>query len=335
MGTIDSWLIYKLTAGKVHATDYSNASRTQFMDIRELCWDDELLDIFTIPKSMLPQIYNSDHIFGNVSVSLLSDFNVPITGVLGDSHAALFGQNCFERGTAKVTYGTGSSIMMNIGQTPYSSEKGLVTSVGWGIGEKVVYVAEGNINCSADTIKWMVDELELIPNAAVTEEISKSVESTNGVYLVPAFVGLGTPYWNSEATALITGMTRGTRKAHVVRAACESIGYQVRDVLDIMTKEAGTSLKEIRVDGGASRNSFIMQFQSDILGVNVVVNKVEEICAIGCAYMAGCAIGMWKFDELGKLRSNDTLFTPQIDILKKDKLYDGWKKAVKRTLISF
>lgn len=332
MGTMDSWLMYKLTEGAVHATDVSNASRTQLMDIEKLCWDDELLNIFGIPHCMMPEIHSSDHIFGTLKVSCLAQFRIPIAGAIGDSHAALFGQNCFERGMAKVTYGTGSSIMMNIGNTPYFSEKGLVTSVGWSVGGETVYVAEGNINCSADTIKWLVEDLELITNAESSEAVAQSVADTGGVYLVPAFVGLGTPYWDSEATALITGMTRGTKKAHVVRAACECIGYQVKDIIDIMTAEAGVSLKEIRVDGGASRNNFIMQFQSDILGVNVAVNRVEEICALGAAYIAGIAIGFWELKELGKLRTNDTYFTPQMDSDIRNELYEGWKKAVRRTL---
>jgi len=225
--------------------------------------------------------------------------------------------------------------MMNIGSKPYLSEKGLVTSIGWGMGNEIVYVAEGNINCSAATIKWLVDDLELIPDSKCTEEISESIENNGGVYLVPAFVGLGTPYWDSEATAMITGMTRGTKKAHIVRAATESIGYQVRDIIDIMVAEADVKLKEIRVDGGASRNNFIMQFQSDILGCNVVANHVEEICAIGTAYMAGIVVGLFSIDELHKLRTQDVCYTPQMDEETKEKNYDGWKKAVMRTLQKF
>ncbi len=331
-GTIDSWLIYNLTCGAVHATDYSNASRTQLMNIEKLCWDQELLQTFTIPGSMMPKIYPSDKVFGHVKTTVLAGADIPIAGVLGDSHAALFGQNCFTHGMAKVTYGTGSSIMMNIGNSPYISKKGLVTSIGWGIGGKVVYVAEGNINCSAATIKWLVDDLELIENPACSEEISQSIDSNDGVYFVPAFVGLGTPYWDSEATALITGMTRGTKKAHIVRAACECIAYQVKDVVDIMAEEAGVSLKEIRVDGGASRNKFIMQFQSDMLSVNVLVNSLEEICAIGAAYLGGIATGLWKADELSEFRTKDIYFKPKMDKETADRLYDGWKIAVKRTL---
>ncbi|MDP4151908.1 MAG: glycerol kinase GlpK [Bacillota bacterium] len=333
-GTIDSWLIYKFTGGQVHATEYSNASRTQLLNISELTWDEELLKIFTIPRACLPEIYSSNHIFGEIAVSSLSNKSIPIAGVLGDSHAALFGQNCFERGMAKVTYGTGSSIMMNIGKSPYESKKGLVTSIGWVIGNSVEYVAEGNINCSGATIKWLVDDLQLIEDSKSTEEIASSINDNEGVYMVPAFVGLGTPYWDSDSTALITGMTRGTKKAHIVRAVLESMGYQVKDILDIMTGEANVTLKEIRVDGGPTRNSFIMQFQSDMLQVNVVVNQVEEICALGAAYMAGLAIGLWKNkDELKGLRTNDVIFKPNMSVKKRDDLYQGWKKAIARTLI--
>lgn len=333
-GTIDSWLTYKLTGGSVHATDYSNASRTQLYNITKLCWDEELLKLFTIPFSMAPEVCSSNHRFGEMAVTCLAGRHIPVAGIMGDSHAALFGQNCFECGMTKVTYGTGSSIMMNIGNRPYLSKKGLVTSIGWGIDGAVEYVAEGNINCSGASIKWLVDDLQLIGDSKCTEEIALSIPSSEGVYLVPAFVGLGTPYWDSEATALITGMTRGTKKAHVVRAVLESMGYQVKDILDIMTYEADVPLKEIRVDGGPTRNRFIMQFQSDILQSSVIVNQLEEICALGSAYMAGLAVGLWKSkDELKALRKNDVCFTPQMPTSEKDTLYSGWKKAVARALM--
>lgn len=332
-GTIDSWLIYKFTLGKVHATDFSNASRTQLFNIKELCWDDELLDIFTVPGQMLPRVFSSDHIFGDMEVSCLSGKGIPVTGVLGDSHAALFGQNCFERGMTKVTYGTGSSIMMNIGKSSYRSRKGLVTSIGWGINNTVEYVAEGNINCSGATIKWLVDDLELIPDSKSTEAIASSITGNDGVYLVPAFVGLGTPYWDSKATAMITGMTRGTKKAHIVRAVLESMAYQVRDILDIMAEEVGVEPNEIRVDGGPTRNRFLMQFQSDILNKKIVVNEIEEICAIGSAYMAGLSIGLWKSrEELMKLRTYDTCFYASMPESERTGCYAGWKNAVSRVL---
>ncbi len=335
-GTIDSWLIYKFTRGKTHATDCSNASRTQLMNIDELCWDDEIMSLFDIPKSMAPEICASDHIYGRMQVSSLANYNIPITGVLGDSHAALFGQNCYNRGMAKVTYGTGSSIMMNIGKKSYLSKKGLVTSVGWQVGGETVYVAEGNINCSAATIKWIVDDLELLPDANSSEEVASSVPDNGGVYLVPAFVGLGTPYWDSEATALITGITRGTKKAHIVRAALESMAYQVKDILDIMTIEAYVPLGDIRVDGGPSRNNFFIQFQSDLLNTKIIVNQVEEICALGSAYVAGLSTKLWKdYNELIALRTNDTNFTSKIDDSTRESLYSNWKKAVSRTLAKF
>lgn len=332
VGTIDSWLIYNFTGKKAHMTDCSNASRTQLMNIKELCWDKQILDIFNIPLSVLPQIKSSDYIFGTVKDGILSGYNIPISGVLGDSHAALFGQNCFKRGETKVTYGTGSSIMMNIGEAPYSSQKGLVTSIGWGMGDNIVYVAEGNINCSAATIKWLVNDIELIKDSKCTEEISLSVDDSGGVYLVPAFVGLGTPYWDSEATGLITGLTRGTKKAHIVRAACESICYQVKDVIDIMASESDVKVEKILVDGGASRNKFIMQFQADMLDADVVVNEVEEICALGSAYMAGIAIKLFRQEELHKLRKNDNVFSSAINQDKRNQLYKGWKSAIKRTM---
>jgi glycerol kinase len=252
---------------------------------------------------------------------------------MGDSHAALFGQNCFERGMTKVTYGTGSSIMMNIGRSSYRSQKGLVTYIGWGINNTVEYVAEGNINCSGATIKWLVDDLELIADSKSTEAIASSITGNDGVYLVPAFVGLGTPYWDSEATAMITGMTRSTKKAHIVRAVLESMAYQVKDILDIMAEEVGVEPKEIRVDGGPTRNRFLMQFQSNILDKKIVVNEVEEICAIGSAYMAGLAIGLWKSrEELTKLRTYDTCFYASMPESERIGCYAGWKKAVSRVL---
>ncbi|MFA5658335.1 MAG: glycerol kinase GlpK [Oscillospiraceae bacterium] len=335
-GTIDSWLIYKLTGGRIHATDCSNASRTQLMKLKTLSWDEEILKIFTIPKEMAPEILSSDSDFGEIAVSVLSGKGIRISGALGDSHAALFGQNCFERGSAKVTYGTGSSIMMNIGKSPYYSKNGLVTSVGWKAQNEIVYVAEGNINCSAATIKWLVDDLELIPDSKSSEAIAASVPDTGGVYFVPAFVGLGTPYWDSEATALITGITRGTKKSHIVRAALEAIAYQVRDIIDIMKLEAGAEVPEIRVDGGASRNAFLMQFQADILSTTVVVNRVEEICAIGAAYMAGISVGLWSgLEALKKLRTDDSYFISKMKPEYREEIYNNWRKAVSRTLAKY
>lgn len=332
-GTVDSWLIYNFTGKKQHKTDFSNASRTQLLNIHTQTWDDELLSLFGIKKESLPEILSADDCYGEVEIGCLKGYGIPIAGVLGDSHAALFGQNCYQRGSAKVTYGTGSSIMMNIGEQPYLSKNGLVTSIGWRAQGKTIYVAEGNINCSAATIKWLVDDLELIPDSKSSEEIASAVSDTDGVYFVPAFVGLGTPYWASDATALITGITRGTKKAHIVRAALEAMAYQVKDVLDIMVMEANTTLGEIRVDGGPSRNSLLLQFQADILQTHVVVNEVEEICALGAAYMAGLAVGLWESQEvLSNLRIKDTRFSPVMDKDEGKRKYEGWLSAVRRTL---
>lgn len=332
-GTIDSWLIWNFTNGRVHATDYSNASRTQLFNIKDKCWDKELLEIFTIPESMAPQVCNSSYIYGYTMPESTFRGKIPISGVLGDSHAALFGQNCFGKGMTKTTYGTGSSIMMNIGKEPLASNNGIVTSIGWGIDDEIEYVFEGNINCTGSTIKWLVDELELIPNSIVTEGIAKSIDDNDGVYFVPAFVGLSAPYWDSNARASILGMTRGTKKAHVVRAALEAIAYQIKDVVDLMVKEANITLKELRVDGGATANSFLMQFQSDMLNVPVVCASIEELSAIGAAYMAGMIVGFWKNqEELQSLRSTRAVYNPVMDDKEREKLYTGWKEAVNRAL---
>ena len=332
-GTMDSWLLWKLTGGKVHATDYSNASRTQLFNIKEKKWDDELLRIFTIPKSMLPEVKYSDEIFGYTEINNFFNMEIPITGIMGDSHAALFGQNCFEKGMAKTTYGTGSSIMMNIGKSPLQSKKGIVTSIAWGMNKNVEYVFEGNVNCTGATIKWLAEDLELIPDPKVSGEIAASVEDNEGVYLVPAFVGLSAPYWDSYARATITGITRGTKKAHIVRAAEESIAYQIKDVLTLMVEEAGIELKELRVDGGPTRDGFLMQFQADMLNVPVVRNKIEELSAIGSAYMAGLATGYWKdLEEISSLRRIEKTFNNHMDFERRGKLYAGWKTAINRTL---
>ena len=328
-GTMDSWLIYKLTGGSVHATDYSNACRTMLYNIYDLKWDQELLDLMAIHKNMVPEVKYSDAIFGYTQIGDVFDRAIPITGVMGDSHAAFFGQNCFKKGMAKATYGTGSSIMMNIGKKPLKSPQGLVTSIGFGCQDEIDYVFEGNIHCTGDTINWLVKDLELITNARESETLALSVEDNNGVYLVPAFVGLGAPYWDNAARASISGMSRNTKKAHVVRAALEAIAYQVKDLLDLMTQEAGIELSEIRVDGGPTKNNFLMQFQSDLLDSSVVVNDVEEASALGVALAGGLGIGFWKnLDELGHLISTKKRFTSKMPDEVRKKLYDGWMKAV-------
>jgi len=332
-GTIDSWLIWKLTGGKVHATDYSNASRTMLFNIYELEWDKELLDLMSVPESMAPEVKYSDDIFGYTEINDVFDREIPITGVMGDSHAALFGQNCYKKGMAKATYGTGSSIMMNIGKKPMKSPEGLVTSIGWGCKSKIDYVFEGNIHCTGDTIKWLVDDLELISDANVSENLAKSVGDNNGVYMVPAFVGLGAPYWDNKARACISGMPRSTKKAHVVRAALEAIAYQVKDLVDLMSSASGVALKKLRVDGGPTRNNFLMQFQADMLSCTIERTNVEEVSALGSVLMAGLAVGIWKdFDEIQSLRVVDKSFHSQMDSETRGKYYQGWKETVKRVL---
>jgi glycerol kinase len=332
-GTMDAWLIWKLTCGKVHATDYSNASRTLLFNIRDLQWDEELLHMFNIPRCMTPEVKCSDEVFGYTTVEDIFDKEIPISGVMGDSHAALFGQNCFEKGMTKTTYGTGCSIMMNIGSRPLESKKGLVTSIAWGMDNRVDYVFEGNINCAGATIKWLTDELELIESYREAGGIAASIKNNGGVYIVPAFTGLGAPYWDSRAKAGIYGITLGSKKAHIVRAAEESIAYQIKDVVDLMVKEAGIPLQELRVDGGPTRDAFLMQFQSDILDVEVVTNKIEELSALGAAYMAGIAVGLWKNkEEIQKMRIIDKVFKSTMDSGLRGQLYVGWKEAVQRTL---
>jgi len=335
-GTIDSWLVWKLTQGKKHVTDYSNASRTQLFNIKDLKWDEELLQIFTIPKTMTPNVKYSDEIFGYTTINGILEKEIPIAGIMGDSHAALFGQNCFKKGMAKATYGTGSSVMMNIGKNILQSKSGLVTSIAWGMDNYIEYVFEGNINCTGATIKWLVEDLELIPDSKISEKIAASIDSNGGVYLVPAFVGLSAPYWDSEAKASITGISRGTKKAHIVRAAEESIAYQIRDILDLMVVESVIKLKELRVDGGATRDNFLMQFQANILNIAVVRNEIEELSAIGSVFMSGLTMGFWNSkEEIKALRAPDVIFNGKMDNRKRDKLYKGWKEAIRRTLSNY
>jgi glycerol kinase len=331
LGTMDSWLLWKLTNGKVHATDYSNACRTMLFNINTLKWDEELIELFGLHPSMFPEVKFSDQIFGTTEPSVVFDQPVPIAGLLGDSHAALFGQNCFEPGMAKATYGTGSSVMMNIGNEPLSAPVGLVTSVGFGRAGKIDYVFEGNIHCTGDTINWLVNDAELISSAAETEQLAHSVTDNNQVYFVPAFVGLGAPYWDNQARASISGMARNTKKAHIVRAALESIAYQIKDLIDLMIENAGIPFREMLVDGGPTRNNFLMQFQSDMLRREVTRSNIEEISALGSAFMAGLACGLWKdLEEIKALRKTDKTFQPMMQASEVDRLYSGWKLAVKR-----
>jgi len=332
-GTMDSWLIFKLTDGKVHATDHSNACRTMLYNIFDLQWDDEIMNMLNIPVSMAPAVLSSGDSYGLTEPTSECPIKVPIAGVMGDSHAALFGQLCFSPGLAKTTYGTGSSVMMNIGKKALQSPDGLVTSIGFSLNGEIDYVFEGNIHCTGDTIKWLVDNLELIESSASSEVIAKSVEDNGGVYFVPAFAVLGAPYWNNEARAIITGMDRGSSKGHIVRAALESIAYQVKDVVDLMSKGSGIPLKELRVDGGPTSNNFLMQFQADMLNSAINISKIEEGSALGVALMGGLNMGMWKgINELIKLRKEGKIVGPGMDSKNRERLCRGWSEAVSRVL---
>ncbi len=331
LGTIDTWLLWKLTNGKVHATDFSNACRTMLFNIKTLQWDGELIDLFGLYPAMFPEVRFSDQIFGFTAPLAGFDIPIAIAGLMGDSHAALFGQHCLEKGMAKATYGTGSSIMMNIGHEPAEAPAGLVTSIGYGRAGKIDYVFEGNIHCTGDTINWLVNDAGLIDNAAESEQLALSVKDNNQVYFVPSFVGLGAPYWDNQARACISGMARNTKKAHIVRAALESIAFQIKDLIDLMVENASIPFREMRVDGGPTRNNFLMQFQSDMLRKDVVRSNIEEISALGAAFMAGLACGFWKdIDEIKALRKVDKTFSPVMSPEENERLYKGWKVAVKR-----
>lgn len=333
MGTIDSWLIWKLTGGKVHATDYTNASRTLLFNIHTLDWDDELLQLFTIPRNMMPRPLPCDSLFGETTVEGWFDQPIQIAGVLGDSHGALTGQMCFEAGMGKATYGTGSSVMVNIGEEVVAPPAGLVTSVGFAALGRVFYAFEGNIHCTGGTIKWLVDQLKLIDSPAEIEALATSVEHTGGVYFVPAFAGLGAPWWRPEAKAAISGMTLSTERAHVLRAALESIAYQVKDLIDIMTGQAGISLKEIRVDGGPTKNNFLMQFQADMLGADINRSGIEEASALGAVVMNGFARGVWKsFREVAAIMPITDPISPRIKGEQAALLHKEWKAAVQKVI---
>lgn len=332
LGTMDSWLLWKLTDGKVHATDYSNACRTMLFNIHTLEWDKELIELFDLHSSMFPEVHFSDEIFGYSGHHSGIPEGIPISGLIGDSHAALFGQHGFYTGISKATYGTGSSIMMNIGKEPVEAPEGLVTSIGFGCNKKIDYVFEGNIHCTGDTLKWLSDNLHLIDSPKDAEPLANEISDNEGVYLVPAFVGLGAPYWDQDAKASITGLGRDTGKSHIVRAALESIAYQIKDLIDLMNQNSGVDLQELRVDGGPTRNKFLMQFQADILDRKVVCSGIEEISALGSAYLAGLATGFWKdISVIENLRSIDKSYEASLDADTRIRLYSGWINAVKKT----
>ncbi|WP_027701749.1 glycerol kinase GlpK [Metaclostridioides mangenotii] len=332
-GTIDTWLIWNLTRGKVHVTDYSNASRTMMFNINALVWDEEILDELDIPKSMLPEVKPSSYLYGYTDDHMLAGAEIPISGCAGDQQAALFGQTCFEEGTAKNTYGTGCFLLMNTGEKPVRSKNGLLTTIAWGIDGKINYALEGSIFVAGASIQWLRDELNLINTAEESEEYASRVEDTNGVYVVPAFTGLGAPYWDMYARGTICGLTRGAKKDHIIRATLESIAYQTKDVLQAMQDDSGIDLKALKVDGGASNNNFLMQFQSDILDVKIYRPEIVETTALGAAYLAGLAVGFYNNkDEISSNWKIKREFNPQMKEYVRDEKYEGWKKAISRSL---
>jgi glycerol kinase len=331
-GTIDTWLVYKMTGEKVHVTDYTNASRTLLYNIHELKWDEEILSILNIPMSMLPEVKSSSEVYGYSTPHHFFGVKVPIAGLAGDQQAALFGQNCFEKGMVKTTYGTGCFMLMNTGETPITSEHGLLTTIAWGLDHKITYALEGSVFVAGSSVQWLRDGIKLIQSASETESLAKSLPSNEGVYIVPAFVGLGTPYWDSDARGAIFGLTRGTSKEHFARAVLESICYQSMDVLRAMEEDTKLPIKSFKVDGGATVNQFLMQFQSDILNLRVEQPKILETTALGAAYLAGLAVGFWRTtDDIKASWQLKNAYIPQMDEATRAYLVKGWKIAVSAT----
>ena len=329
-GTVETWLIWKLTGGRAHVTDYSNASRTMLFNINTLDWDEEILAELNIPRSMLPKPLPTSGLFGTTDTSLLGG-EIPITGAAGDQQAALFGQTCFQPGEAKNTYGTGCFLLMNTGEKPVFSQNGLVTTIAWGLGEKVTYALEGSIFVAGAAIQWLRDEMKLIANAAESEAVAQEVTDTNGCYVVPAFTGLGAPYWDQYARGAIVGLTRGCNRAHIVRATLDSLTYQTYDVLNAMRADSGIALASLKVDGGASANNYLMQTQADVIGAPVLRPTCVESTAMGAAYLAGLAVGFWRDQaEIRKIWAVDRTFEPQLDARSRDARLHGWHRAVQR-----
>ncbi|WP_436372412.1 glycerol kinase GlpK [Cytobacillus sp. BC1816] len=332
-GTIDTWLIWKLSGGKAHVTDYSNASRTLMFNIHELKWDEELLNILGVPKTMLPEVKPSSEVYAKTIDYHFFGKEVPIAGAAGDQQAALFGQACFEKGMAKNTYGTGCFMLMNTGEKAVQSEHGLLTTIAWGLEGKIEYALEGSIFVAGSAIQWLRDGMRMLKDAKDSESYAKKVDSTDGVYVVPAFVGLGTPYWDSDVRGAVFGVTRGTTKEHFIRATLESLAYQSKDVLSAMEADSGIELKTLRVDGGAVKNNFLMEFQSDILNVPVERPTINETTALGAAYLAGLAVGFWRSqDEIAEQWAIDQSYHPSMEEEVRADLYQGWKKAVKAAI---
>ena len=331
-GTVDTWLVWMLTRGEVHVTDVSNASRTMLLNINTLQWDDELLRLFGIPKSMMPQVRSSSEVYGHTKTTIFAH-PVPIAGIAGDQQAALFGQMCTEPGSVKNTYGTGCFLLMNSGTKPIMSSNNLLTTVAWKIGDTVNYALEGSIFVAGSVVQWLRDGLGVIRSSAEVEALATSVPDNAGVFFVPALTGMGAPYWDQYAKGTITGLTRGATAAHIARAALEGIAFQTMDIVEAMKKDAGVDLKELKVDGGASRNNFLMQFQSEVLGVEVIRPKVTETTAIGAAYLAGLAVGFWdSIDTVKQQWQQERTFSPEMPQEKVEALKAGWKDAVGRTL---
>ncbi len=333
-GTIDTWLVWKLSGGKAHVTDYSNASRTLMYNIHELCWDDELLSILTVPKQMLPVVKSSSEVYAVTAPHHFFGQEVPIAGIAGDQQAALFGQACFEKGMAKNTYGTGCFMLMNTGAQAVQSHNGLLTTIAWGIDGKVEYALEGSVFVAGSAVQWLRDGLRMFKESKESEDYALRVDSTDGVYVVPAFVGIGTPYWDSEVRGAVFGLTRGTNKEHFVRATLESLAYQTRDVIAAMEADSGITVQKLCVDGGTVQNNFLMQFQSDILNVPVNRPIVGETTALGVAYLAGLAVGFFQSQEqIAENWKIDRSFHPQMTDDQREALYQGWQKAVQAAMI--
>ena len=328
-GTIDTWLLWNLTNGNVHATDYTNASRTMLFNISTLQWDKELLDIFEIPQSMLPKVHASSHHFGDF---ILKDRTLPITGIAGDQQAALFGQACFNKGDVKNTYGTGCFLLMNTGQKIQYSTNGLLTTIAWGIDDKVFYALEGSVFIAGAAVQWLRDGLKIIKSAEETENYAKKIKDESSVYVVPAFAGLGAPYWDMDARGAVFGLTQDTGKDHLIKATLESIAYQSKDLITAMEEDSKVKLSTLKVDGGASANNYLMQFQADILNTNVERAEVIESTALGAAYFAGIGVGLWSMNDIIKNRKIDKVFKPSMEDKKRIHLYKNWKKAVKRSM---
>ena len=331
-GTVDSWLIWMLTKGETHVTDVSNASRTMLFNIHDLCWDRELLELFGIPESMLPQVKSSSEVYGHTKTTIFAH-EVPIAGIAGDQQAALFGQMCTEEGDAKNTYGTGCFMLMNTGAKPVMSQNRLLTTVAWKIGDRVDYALEGSVFVAGSVVQWLRDGLGIIRSSSEVEALAASVEDNGGVYFVPALTGLGAPWWDQYAKGGIHGITRGTTAAHIARAALEGVAFQSMDIVRAMEMDAGISLKSLKVDGGASRNNLMMQFQADIIGKDVVRPEVTETTALGAAYLAGLAVGVWKgIDEIRGQWKVERRFSPQMSRERVDAVCEGWRDAISRTL---